>query len=284
MHVDTCTQRSPPGSSPCAWLPLRALAAEYHGGSGWESDADLASDEEPLSEDEDSQEELEDAEAEAPAPREEDEEAAAAEPDGLQQLQQQHVLPFVAELQLQQPLAEAGAADASPQHGAAAWGASSDTLPISDSEAPCSGSDVEQHAQQAQHAAQQAAGLTSSSLSPAPPAGGDVLTPHGEQLLATSTTPASEATAAGAGAADGLPTAPAPASPAPEAAAAAAGGAWPSLAAKHPPLKRTSHQRLSPPVVDDDAMALVRPCGSQQEQPHEAEQLVPQTDGVEHQP
>ena len=134
----------------------------------------------------------------------------------------------------------------------------------------------------AQHAAQQAAGLTSSSLSPAPTAGGDVLTPHGEQLLAACATPATQAAAASGATADGLPAAPAP--PAPEAEAAAAGGAWPGLAAKHPPLKRASHQRLSPPVVDDDALALVRPCDRKQEQAQEPEQLVPQPGGMEHQP
>lgn len=256
------------GTRPPAPHSLRP--AEYRGGSGWESDADLASDEEPLSDVsdiEDSQQGLEAGEEEAG-----EEAAAAAEAAGQQAL-----------AQAVQPQVQQAALDASPPHGAAGWGAASDTLPISECDAHCSGSDVEQQAQHAQQA-QRAAGLTSSSLSPACRPSGDILTPHGEQLLAASATPATDATAAGGDAADGVPPPPAVEVEPCAAAVGAPAAAWPGLAAKHPPLKRASHQRLSPPVVDDEALALVRPCDRQQEQAHEPEQLVPQPSGMEHQP
>lgn len=221
---------------------LASPPAEYCGGSGWESDADLASGEQQLSED-------------------------ASDEDVQQQAGWPHD-PGACE-----PLAASswGLPGGSPHQGTKQQvqeqHAASDTLPISDSDSPGSGSASEGHHgagagstldQHADSAAERPAGLTSASLSPAVAAEGEagVSTPPGEQLLAATDTPASGLLATAGG------SAPPPAGQMPVAAprSGTQQAAWPKgLSVK---LKRpghvASHQRLSP-ALGDEAMQLVQP-------------------------
>lgn len=228
---------------------MSSLPAEYCGGSGWESDADLASGEQQLSEDGSD----EDEQQQAGWPH--DQGAPEAPP----------------------PSGRAGPAD-SPHQGSEQpeleQQAASDTLPISDSDGPGSGSASEgRHGaaagtmrdQQADSAVARPAGLTSGSLSP-PVADGEagITTPAGEQLLAASNTPASGLLAMAEAAPAGPPQVAAPRGSASQQAA------WPrGLSVK---LKRPGHvaphQRLSP-ALGEEALHLVQqaPADAAQQRP-----------------
>ncbi|PSC68929.1 histone deacetylase 15 isoform X1 [Micractinium conductrix] len=185
----------------------------YRNGTGWESDADVASGEEGLSADERSEGEEEQAEAEAPLRARWPSPGGSASP----RPEQQEQLP-----------------PGEPRLG-------SETLPMSDSDAPGSGSTSDGATGDAAPRGGPGgrpgpAGLTSASLSPA---ARDVLTPAGEQLLAA----ARDTPALGGAAAQ-----------------PAGGQAWKGLTVKAVVLKRPGqqHQRLSPPLVDGEALQLVR--------------------------
>ena len=143
---------------PSAALSPLSFRAAYRNGTGWESDADVASGEEGLSADERSEGEGEQAEAEAPLRARWPSPGGSASP----RPEQHEQLP-----------------PGEPRLG-------SETLPMSDSDAPGSGSTSDGATGDAAPRGGPGgrpgpAGLTSASLSPA---ARDVLTPAGEQLLA----------------------------------------------------------------------------------------------------
>lgn len=218
---------------------------QYHGGSGWESDADLASGEQELSQ------------------GTSEEEGLAVGPDRVELPDSGWASP-ASSPQVQQHELEQGLA--------------SDTLPISESDNLGSGSTSDGNTGGGIDGGDShgSAGLTAGSLSPAAAAGtdcgdvGPVITPAGEQLLA-SATPASGQLPSTSGPllAQGLQ----PAGPAAGDAALAtsSGGvqrspSWKALAVKAVVLKRPGHvaphQRLSPALLEGEAMQLV----SQREQ------------------
>lgn len=228
----------------CAHLPL---LAEYRGGSGWESDADLASGEQQLSQDASEQEEEQQHEGQEPQQLLD---SSWASPAGSPRRG--------LVMQRQQPCEQQRAA--------------SDTLPISDSDAP--GSGTVSDGNNGCRSGARPAGLTSASLSPAGAGEGGVITPPGEQLLAASDTPASGLLPSAGGApvlAVQPPVGIAGSSHGGDSGSGSgsqhAAGPWQGLSVKAVVLKRpghvASHQRLSPALVDEDAMQLVRRSSAQ---------------------
>jgi hypothetical protein len=218
-------------------------AAEYRNNSGWESDADLASDEQQLS----------------PAGSDSDDEHA-----GCAALE--HV---AAAEQGGDASPHPSASQGSPVHLAPAQRALSDTVLNSDSDGPGSGT-----ASDGSHG--RPAGLTSASLLGGDPAGGRAMPALEHSLDAPLSPPAEEAApplqerSVGEEAGQAGARAPHDRAGSPH---------WKGLAPRPVVLKRAgqpAHQRLSPALVDGTALRLVEQPAGDQAAPAGEERAVPQ--------